>query len=88
MSKDEVKSKDNDVKEVHYNYFQGQLQTLAGKVLTIVDASIPDKQQNKCVKDLIKAEFHRKIHDLQEFYWKGQKGHSVSLDQDSKLPLN
>ena len=30
---------------------------LEGKVLTIVDASIPAGQQNKCIKDLVFKEF-------------------------------
>jgi len=31
-----------------------QIGHIMGEVLTIIDASIPDKQQNKAVKDLIK----------------------------------
>jgi len=37
-----------------YNYVQKIIRQISGKVLTIIDASISDKQQNKAVKDLIK----------------------------------
>ena len=76
-----VKEFNINYKIVHYNYFEQEYRLLSGKILTIIDASIADKQQNKCVKDLIKSEFYRRINDLQNFYFNGVSGHTVNLDQ-------
>ncbi len=40
-----------------YKFIQSSLKSLTGRVLTIIDASIPESKQNKCVKDLIRREF-------------------------------
>lgn len=39
----------------------GNLQDLEGKMLTIVDACISERQQNKAIKDLVRKEFGKKI---------------------------
>ena len=77
-----------DTKAIYYYYFEDQYRILAGRILTIVDASISDKQQNKCVKDLIKSEFHRRINTLQEMYWEGKEGHNIMWEGKEKDPLN
>ena len=38
-----------------------QVKFLLGKVLTIIDASISDKAQNKAIKDLIKDRFYSQL---------------------------
>jgi hypothetical protein len=38
--------------------FETQIGFLLGKVLTVIDASIPDREQKKAAKDLIRAQFH------------------------------
>lgn len=38
------------------NCVSSQIRFLAGKILTIVDASVQDEKQNKAVKDLIRNE--------------------------------
>ncbi len=40
-----------------YSYIQEKFKSLTGKVLTIIDASMPEGKQSKCVKDLIRKEF-------------------------------
>ena len=43
---------------VPYGYILEMNKSLLGQVLTIVDASISDKIQNKALKDIIKDKFH------------------------------
>lgn len=69
MSESDANPTENGVKRVHYDFIEEQFRILAGKVLTIIDASIPDQRQNKCLKDIIRAEFYRRIDDVQCFYW-------------------
>lgn len=49
-----------------YNYIQQLLKRMLGKVLTIVDASIPEGRQNKSVKDIIRNEFIEEYVHLSE----------------------
>lgn len=67
-------------KIIHYSVWETNLKDLAGKILTIIDASIPEGKQNKCVKDLVKKEFRDFIWDIQKFYSNGSWGHSINLD--------
>jgi hypothetical protein len=39
--------------------------SLAGRILTLVDASISDPQQNKAFKQLVKKEFRSQLYDIQ-----------------------
>lgn len=55
-----------------YDFIQQNLRSLSGRILTIIDASIPEGKQNKCVKDLIRDKF------VDEF----QKLSDLMLDQD------
>ena len=57
-----VMESDDYCKIVHYNYIEDNFRHLAGKILTIIDASISENRQNKCIKDLIKSEFSEKIY--------------------------
>jgi len=58
----------NGFKIVHHDYFEDLLCNFEGKILTIVDASIPEGKQNKCVKDLIKSEYYSACGKNNEFY--------------------
>jgi hypothetical protein len=49
-----------------YSFISEHLKDLTGKILTIIDASIPEGKQNKCVKDLIRNEFMKKFSDVSE----------------------
>jgi hypothetical protein len=40
-----------------YSFIQSRMSKLLGMVLTVIDASISDKVQNKAIKDLIKTDF-------------------------------
>jgi len=44
-------------KLVTYSFIEKGLKSLTGRILTIIDASIPSGTQNKCIKDLIRKEF-------------------------------
>ena len=48
---------DEGNKLVTYEFVQNRMSKLLGRVLTIMDASIIDKSQNKAVKDIIKTIF-------------------------------
>ena len=44
-------------KLITYGVVQNMLRSFAGRILTIIDASLPEGKQNKSVKDLIRSEF-------------------------------
>jgi len=58
MSDEDTMLCQNTQSQVELGEVCSQILQLMGEVLTIVDASIGDKQQNKAVKDLIKARFY------------------------------
>lgn len=79
----EISSNENKdgIKEIGYYSIEYAYKHLAGKILTIIDASIGDKQQLKAIKDLIKREFFIEIDKWQNTYWNGKEGHSVTLGE-------
>lgn len=66
---------------------------LLGQVLTIIDSSIIDKQQNKAVKDLIKGHFANIIYPLisvlkEDIYKLAEKnGQPIKGDQGERFEL-
>ena len=48
-------------KELNYSAIASQMGFLKGKILTIIDASVEDRQRNKALKDLIRNEFSIKL---------------------------
>ena len=42
---------------------------LLGKTLSLVDASVPNKEQNKALKHLVRTEFDRAIMDVHTVAW-------------------
>lgn len=74
-----------DIKEVGYYEIEHRYRHLAGKVLTIIDASIADKEQLKAVKDLIKREFTIEIDKWQKYYWDNHKARSFNLELPDKI---
>ena len=80
---------DDYCKIINYYYIEDNFRNLSGKILTIIDASISEERQNKCVKDLIKAEFSKRIIEIQHFYNEGKEkghwGHSVQFDKEGTL---
>jgi len=78
----EVKSKvevPKNSKVMNYYLLENDAKNLSGKILTLIDASIADKQQNKALKDLIKQRFRDYIFDLQRQFFEKGHGHSVDL---------
>jgi hypothetical protein len=44
-----------------YPFVYENIQNLEGKILTIIDATHTDPEQRKCLKDLVRNEFGRKV---------------------------
>jgi len=64
-----------------YSFIQERLKGLTGKILTIIDASIPEGKQNKCIKDLIRGVFIDEFSDVAELlYDETGKFDEVSVD--------
>ena len=68
---------------MHTDAINYNVRHLAGRVLTIIDASTADQQQRKAAKDLVKLEFKRTLSDI----WSA--AHSVNRGdaQSSVSPL-
>lgn len=64
----------------HYNFSEVELKHLAGKILTLIDATQQDPEQRKALKDIIKTEFAKTFYNFQECAWSGKSGHSIHLD--------
>lgn len=54
---------------------------LAGKVLTVIDASIADAKQNKAMKDLLKKAFSEQISDVREYFGSKKGEACTDLEQ-------
>jgi repressor of nif and glnA expression len=50
-------------RSVRYPLITDELSMLMGRVLTVIDASIADKEQLKAIKDLIRERFSNVIHE-------------------------
>lgn len=70
-----------DFKIIGYYVWENTLKDLAGKILTIIDASADDIVQRKAIKDLVKQNFWKAIYDCQRDYYEGNAGHSVQLEE-------
>lgn len=64
------------------NSINTQIGFLMGKVLTIIDASISEKQQNKAMKDLIKNEFYSKLDWIRQISTKDFSPISCNINED------
>ena len=49
------------------------LKGLTGRILTIIDASIPEGKQNKCIKDLIRKEFIHEFETISDLMFDKQR---------------
>ncbi len=76
---------------VHKEHFGYRKKTL-GKILTIIDAVIPDPKQNKSVKDLITNAVYdetvTETHIALWFNWFDNQYHFEGQDNDAKVPLS
>jgi len=50
-----------------YSEFEGRVKYVQGKILTVIEASIADKQQCKAVKDIVKHIFSEELTKM--FNW-------------------
>ena len=72
-------------KLIHYSNLLIRTRTLSGKILTIIDASIIDKEAKKAVKDLVKNEIREFIFHYQDYCSQRKAGQSIP---DSDLEIN
>lgn len=82
----------SDTKEISEATFpltgvSAQFGFLLGDILTIIDASISDKQQNKALKDLIKNKFYNKLDWIRRIATKDFNLVSGEC-QDSAIPIS
>ena len=56
---------------ITFGHYQDEVKTLEGRVLTILDASIPGEQQNKALKGLVKREIRQTINHMRDFCFRG-----------------
>ena len=68
-----------------YSYIQAKLKSLTGKILTIIDASMPEGKQNKCVKDLIRGEFINMFQETSDDLL-DLSGYPTLVDDMAELP--
>lgn len=76
-----------------YYYITWRMRRLLGKVLTVIDASITEKGQNKAVKDLIKGTYMEEYSDLTDILfdkttlYPSEPSGYVEVSQDVALGL-
>lgn len=59
---------------VRFYRLRDDLKDLMGKILTIVDSSLPEERQNKAMKDLIKSNFRQIIGRFEDICFFGKQG--------------
>ncbi len=74
-----------DERQIHYRNLAIRTRNLSGKILTIIDASIIDRDAKKAVKDLVKNEIREFLYHYQDYCSKGNSGEGVP---DSVLENN
>lgn len=81
---------------IRFPLIYDELGHLMGEVLTIIDASISDKAQNKAIKDLIRNKFGHVIHDvfrdmcyLPDFYFADEyyKNNVIESKSSGEVPV-
>ena len=67
---------EGEERAVRFERLKNDIKDLSGRILTIVDASIADKTQNKAMKDLIKSQFARTLGRYEDICFYGKRGQS------------
>ena len=67
---------------LQYQNVEFFLQKLAGRILTICDASSTEPTKNKAMKDLVRREFMHIFNELQIKASDGKAGHSVPITEE------
>lgn len=65
-----------------YDFIVESLKSLTGRVLTVIDASISEGKQNKCIKDLIRKEFMHEFVDIGDLLFDKQRIERAMEDLD------
>ena len=68
--------KEDDERAVRYFRLEDDIKTLAGRILTVIDASIIDDRQNKAMKDIVKGHIHKFLYQYQEMCYFGHRAGS------------
>lgn len=68
-----------------YSFIEQSMKSMTGKILTIVDASIPSGTQNKCIKDLIRKEFIQEFQSIQDMMFDKQRIDRCLADERSMI---
>lgn len=55
---------DSEEHSMAYNAVESQIKFLQGKVLTVIDASFPQGEQKKAIKDLINQKFSEQLNHI------------------------
>lgn len=76
----------NGDKLVDFQFIQANLRSLTGRILTIIDASLPEGKQNKCVKDLIRGEFMHEFEALGDLMFDKQRIERAILGSVGSTP--
>lgn len=71
-----------------FECIRSELSHLRGKALTIIDSALPEGQQNKCTKDLVKSAFFDSIALLKEVAVEANpEAYDHLLDEPGSLSL-
>ena len=68
MSENQIQAgpRTHEYEEFDWIYLNNQFSYLVGRVKTVIDASIADKQQNKALKDLLAQEIWKTMNNFLE----------------------
>jgi len=77
---------EDERKLASYSFIQWRFSKMLGKILTLIDASIGDKQQNKAIKDLIKGDFINEYGELSNFLL-GKSGREPECCEEGMIEL-
>ena len=66
-------SKTKEFRMLKFSQVNEQLYSMKGKILTLIDATVPDKQQNKATKDFI----HDIVGTTRNLFWRHAIGEEV-----------
>ncbi len=71
-------------KELTLNYYwvESDTKIMAGKLLTMIESAITDKEQKKALKDITKNHIREFLFKMQEMAWKGDKAHSITFIEE------
>ena len=76
---------EKDERAVRYGRIEQDIKVLSGKLLTLIDASIPEPKQNKAFKDIVRNDIRLFLFNYQQICFYEKQGHSIP---DEELEFN